>query len=512
MTNAPAASLRDRLARRLTKPGWQLALILAVCACIFWPMLGSSGFAWTEGHRVIPGWEMLERHDWYPATMFGQTYLRKPPGMPWAVALSAMLFGESEWSARAVSALASTLSAVLAWYFGRRWFGTWGGLGAGLAQALCPVWWPPGRGAEIEALNNFGVAMATLPLLDSLIGAHGAKGLKGVRLVLLGALGVIIAVLAKGPGVFPCVAAVIVAACVVRRSARVLLNGVLALYLLSGAAVLGVIAYFAWNQVKPEGAVTQSVTAFMWQEKRIWQIAALAPVALASAIPASFAVLFPWGPDAAKEQIEPRSLLVAKALAIACLVSLITLTVLGIDNPRYAWPALTLLMPLAGYVVAGVYGTFTHSRRLIACIMTAGGPLVAATILFVAGLAYVPLSEARREKVSGRQAGEAIGELLPDGADLWADNAVEARPEVPLYAQRHAAELGKDVRVLWIRSGTGPLPERSSRPVYLLLREDAEDMEVRRYEEAGFRSRLAAVGEQTKTHRYVFRLFQLLDQ
>lgn len=502
--NSGPTTLRALAAQRLERPGWQLALLLLVCAIIYWMMLGSSSLASSEGHRVIPGWEMLERGDWYPGTLFGQGYLRKPPGMPWAVALSAAIFGESEWSARAVSALASTLSVLLAWFFGRRWFGTWGGLGAGLAQAICPVWWPPGRSAEIEALNDLGVALAVLPLVDLLTSVKGS-----VRLALAGSVGLVVAVLAKGPGVLPCVGAVVVAVCAIERSWRVLARPVLVPYVIPALAVLGAIGTAAWLHVKPEGAVTQSVTEFMWQEKRVLQILALTPLALASAIPASFAVLFPWGPDARGEKVNARSLRIAKTLAVACVLSLMVLTALGIDNPRYAWPALTMLMPLAGYATAGVYGFFTPKRRLIARVMTAGGPLAAFMILLIAGLVYVPMSERRRESISGRSAGELFAALVPDGAEIWADSAVEARPEVLEYARRAAGDAGKRVEIRWIRLADAPLPGADAPVTYLLLREDESDMERGRYDEAGLGDRLEAVGEMGRAHRFRFRLYRL---
>ena len=57
--NSGPTTLRALAAQRLERPVWQLALLLLVCAIIYWMMLGSSSLASSEGHRVIPGWEML---------------------------------------------------------------------------------------------------------------------------------------------------------------------------------------------------------------------------------------------------------------------------------------------------------------------------------------------------------------------------------------------------------------------------------------------------------------------
>jgi 4-amino-4-deoxy-L-arabinose transferase-like glycosyltransferase len=76
----PAPPLLSRL--------WvQVVLTLAAACLAQLPWLGSSGLSQSEGHRAIPGWTMLERGNWIVPHLFEQPYLRKPPGMPWAVAL-----------------------------------------------------------------------------------------------------------------------------------------------------------------------------------------------------------------------------------------------------------------------------------------------------------------------------------------------------------------------------------------------------------------------------------------
>src|SRR4051812_44009566 len=103
-------------------PGYLLTLL--ACACIYFPGLGATGFSSTEGHRVIPAWEMLASRDFLVPRMFGQAYLRKPPGMPWAIALSSSIFGETEFAARLVSAVSVTLLCLLIANTAHRWFGS----------------------------------------------------------------------------------------------------------------------------------------------------------------------------------------------------------------------------------------------------------------------------------------------------------------------------------------------------------------------------------------------------
>ena len=130
----------------------QAVLLVAVCCVVYLPGLGATGFSMSEGHRVIPAWEMLddaragEAH-WMVPRMFGTAYLRKPPGVMWAIAGSSAVLGETEFAARLPSAVAATLLALAVWGFSTRWLGWPWGLAAGLAHALLPVLWPSARSA-----------------------------------------------------------------------------------------------------------------------------------------------------------------------------------------------------------------------------------------------------------------------------------------------------------------------------------------------------------------------------
>ncbi len=148
----------------------QAVLLVAVCCAVYLPGLGSTGLSMSEGHRVIPAWEMLDdaragEPHWMVPRMFGTAYLRKPPGVMWAIAGSSAVLGETEFAARLPSALAATLLTLTVWGFSTRWFGSPWGLAAGLAQALLPVMWPSGRSAEIESLHVLTTGVAGLLVL-----------------------------------------------------------------------------------------------------------------------------------------------------------------------------------------------------------------------------------------------------------------------------------------------------------------------------------------------------------
>ena len=71
---------------------WFVALVLmCVGGVVYFFNLGASGFSMSEGHRVAPAWEMLADGDWLMPHMFEQAYMRKPPGMPWAIGILALV-------------------------------------------------------------------------------------------------------------------------------------------------------------------------------------------------------------------------------------------------------------------------------------------------------------------------------------------------------------------------------------------------------------------------------------
>jgi 4-amino-4-deoxy-L-arabinose transferase-like glycosyltransferase len=196
-------------------------VLAAVAALIYLFKLDASGFSMSEGHRVVPGMQMLQDHDWFMPHMFGQAYLRKPPGMPWAIAASMSLLGPTVFAARAVSALSMLIAALASAHFARRWFGSGAGLAAGLAQLLLPWFFESGRAAEIESLNNCATAVATWAAIDLLVNIRSSRPLSSI---LLCTLGVTVAALAKGPASLPVIVASCVAACAVLRTPRALLQ------------------------------------------------------------------------------------------------------------------------------------------------------------------------------------------------------------------------------------------------------------------------------------------------
>ena len=500
----------------------QAVLLVAVCCVVYLPGLGATGFSMSEGHRVIPAWEMLddaragEAH-WMVPRMFGTAYLRKPPGVMWAIAGSSAVLGETEFAARLPSAVAATLLALAVWGFSTRWFGSPWGLAAGLAQALLPVLWPSARSAEIESLHVLTTGVACLVTLHLATHSGQRPAWLVLRTVLLAAC--LLAMLAtKGPAGAPFVGASVVCFLFLARQHGV--PGRAFASLMIAWAVAGTLGIFVLRPTPGvEPAILQGVEHFFWEPGRAVGVLTLAPVVLLTMLPASLAVLFPWGPDAARERasegregggpqcpapesrIGPTS--IARALASLCLLSLMVLTAVGISNPRYGLPACALLAPLVAYVGRGAHGTFVGKRPAIARAMFLGRPWAWPALLLVGAAVYIGVLEPDRRASSGRDAGIALAAHLPDGAEVWADEMIEARPEVLLYAVREAAREGRRVRVRWLKPGF--MPSEHPEGLLLLLREDALVDEVASF---GADGRFGALTEVARgeVHKYTFVL------
>jgi 4-amino-4-deoxy-L-arabinose transferase-like glycosyltransferase len=121
-------------------PRYQLLLLIAVAACIFFVGLGSLPLTEPdEGRNADVAREMLVLHDWITPHYDTLPYLDKPAVFFWLVAGSMRLFGISEWAARLPSALAALGTLLLIWMLARRMFGEGAALAAGLVFVTAPL-------------------------------------------------------------------------------------------------------------------------------------------------------------------------------------------------------------------------------------------------------------------------------------------------------------------------------------------------------------------------------------
>lgn len=477
---------------------WAVALILAVCAAVYWVGLGKNGLSMSEGHRAIPGWEMARSGEWLVPRMFERVYVRKPPGMFWAIAASSKVLGETEFSARAVSALSMTVSALVVFSVVRRWFGNAGGLAAGLAQALTPLWWSVGRSAEIEALNNALTQAACLQVVDAMVrrragaaaSADSGRRSSAGSLVTLASVAICTAgaLLVKGPACASAIGATLLAGVLVMRSARAAFRPSVVVGLVLGAAAFGAWAWMAERAIAGmtidpvAPVVRQSVGDFLFGPGWVAKLPLMPISAIASVMPAGLAMLFVFGRDARSECDAGEEACVAhdaaRVLSLGALFGVGALTLSGVTNPRYAMPVLTLVPATMGYVVWGAFGGFGEKRARIARGLMLGGPARLGVVMLIGAVVTAQVMEQSRARNSGRAAGEALGEALAQRAtvrgeptvEIWADSSIEARPEVLEWCRRKATELGVGVRARWV-SLANVTPAQAA-GVWLLVRSD----------------------------------------
>lgn len=497
--NAVRGSIREVLAGSAAA---QAALLLALCLCLYWIGLGGAGLSMTEGHRAIPGWEMLERGDASVTRLFEQVYLRKPPGMPWAVAAASWVLGETEFAARSVSALSATLSVLAAWWFARRWFRAvwWCGLAAGLAQALSPAFVEPARTAEIEPLFMLGTQVASFALLDVLRG-RASRWWWGM--LVLGAVGACVSLLAKGPAGLPVIgAAVVVGLAMSDRRGRA--AGRIGLFIAGIGLLIAPIAWWLVSRLPDEPAVVQSPSEFLWELSRLPGIALLPLAAIGAAAPASVGLLALFRP---LSPADPEVARFARVLGFSVLVALGVFVVAGVSNPRYAMPALMLAAPLVGPMLsAWLAGDQASGSR-------AGAVRIGTIAAVVSCVVSVVWSESLRrgagQRGSGREAGYMLAQSLVDAGirgpvTLYADGLVEARPEVLWYAKLRAKELGLELRPVWRSSAVRAFEVPAGS--YAVLRTDPAADEVRHL---GIRGTQVAEGTRGQ---YTFVVLRIEDR
>jgi 4-amino-4-deoxy-L-arabinose transferase-like glycosyltransferase len=483
--------------------GWPaLLLVLLLPALLFLPGLGASGFAHSEAFRAQPAWEMLRSHDWLVVRLFEQPYLRKPPGMIWAIALSSSLIGTTEFAARLVSACAMIASAGLCWFFLRRWFGGVAGLVAGLAMTLMPIlsWYPPvSRSAEIEALHNVCVLAGMLVCVDALLGElrvgapHRDKSTAFALVCWAIGLGLAFgaALLTKGPAGLPALLGVLIVGGCVRRSLglsgsrRVWTSLVLGL-------LLGATAFGAWwllaaraLRVLGEPVVTQTPGQFLFEAERLLGILTLPIVVLLAALPHSLLLReLPWRHVAAPA-MSPRAQQLARAIALALGAGVLLSMLVGISNNRYVLPVMMLVPPCCGAAAWWLGMRDSSPARRRARAISWG--LLAIGLSIAIGVIVWRGEVRRATRTSGAPVGRALGEALRQDmrargvtrAQVWGDQMMDTRPEVVIGAVRVAREAGLELTPRWRPltlepqradgSVTPPLPEVGS---YLIVRMD----------------------------------------
>jgi 4-amino-4-deoxy-L-arabinose transferase-like glycosyltransferase len=550
------------------KPFLQLALCLLAALWALLPWLGAGGLNASEGLRVAAGLDFALRQTpitapptddtWLRQTIFEQPYLRKPPGLPWTIASLHEIFGFSQWVFRLPSVLSQLALVILIFTF------TWrivmhvpgadrrhslAALWAGLATALSPLLWEFSRASELESLTITTGAMAALGIL-----AHGfvAQGLlrtrtEGLLWLLIAALGMLGTLLTKGPAMLPVIGACFLAITLVPawmfKGQRALLETAdvrsglltslsqLAALAIGAAAAIALLTLVA-KATGTDDAVKQSPAEFLWARDRITGIATLPFTALATMLPAAFAIAWLFWPRLSNTQITPtlqehlREQTLRRVFIIAATFSLLIFAAAGISNPRYAAPAIVPILLLVGIAVT----RHEHLHRATA-ILQESLPAIAqrlrrwlgfmkntAIVLLIACLIAAPiyayLTNQSRLKNSGRSAALALAPRIKPGGLLYADHALEARAEILLYLRQFASQTTPptSLRPIWLPGLDGQTIMNQGLPkdgaIYLLLRSDGRESEKARFLRDHPTWKLSLL-QQAKVHIFEFELFRV---
>lgn len=484
----PPDAATDPAAARLAwlRPAWvQFLLLLLVCLSLFWFQLGRPGLFDSEAQRVLPGWAMADGVDLFVPHLFERPYARKPPGMPWAVAASAQLLGQTEFAARSVSALSATLLAFLSFVFARRWLGAhfaWAGITAGLAQATLPLMLAPATAAEIEMLHNLWAALAALCVIDLLVGPAASRPMR-IVMAIGAALGTAGMVVTKGPAALPVVGAAAVVGVVLaarnRMPQRGTRAGMVTAALLGGLSLAASVLLEMKRRIAalpPELVVLQDPREFLWNLSRFGSIISLPIVGWAAALPASLGVLLVvprkwWGGQISANPSDSQPFTPAVAVAWTLVAALVVFTVAGVSNARYTMPAMGMLGPSIAAVVMLWLGGSTPGkfvpRATVIC--------VALAILTVAASLIARTSNSTRANGSGERVATTLSNaLLRTDAPLtiWADGVIETRAEIPYYLAALRKKQGRATVVRWWPILTSPPPAQPGD--WYLLRHDKD--------------------------------------
>src|SRR5262245_19228359 len=153
MSSAAPAPERDSVAGQPWWREWDAFFLLVLVVAAYFTRAGVLPIRGEEPTRAQIALEMVERGDWVVPRQQGEPFLIRPPLQNWLIAASCLTFGTWDvWAVRFPSLLATLLTTLLIYGYGRTFLSRLGALAAAAAFATLVAMFQMGRQAETEAL------------------------------------------------------------------------------------------------------------------------------------------------------------------------------------------------------------------------------------------------------------------------------------------------------------------------------------------------------------------------
>ena len=347
---------------RNSNSGMRISLAALLCfvlsLAMHLPWLAITPIAGTEGHRILPAHSMVTTHQWIAPMLFGQPFLTKPPLHHWLIAGSEILSGggpsfeeggpKALFFWRLPSAITgAALCAALAW-FGGRWFGRRAGLISGMCCVGMIAIWGQSQVADIDATNTLFSALAALCFVELLIVQQETNWFW----IIAATLSTTGMMMTKGPAGLPIVLGVwicgVIVALLDKRWIGLAAPGLWIPWIVAGAAIgdwVLVTRHLGHGGVN-EGTKRLFAHSLSGLFDSVFK---MFPLVIAFALPTVVALPLFFRRDIS-DAMDDRDWRLSLALVSSTCISWLICILSGMVNPRYAYPTLVLLCPLAGAI------------------------------------------------------------------------------------------------------------------------------------------------------------------
>ena len=140
---------------------WFIAIIIAIWAFAYLPNLGYRNLRLEEGRRATPAREMIATGEYAKPTLYGDTYLNKPPFFCWLIAICGSIVGEvNPLAARIPSVIAAIGCALCAFRFAPKQLNRESRTIAALLVLASSTLLDKGTLGEIDSFLSLLIAMA----------------------------------------------------------------------------------------------------------------------------------------------------------------------------------------------------------------------------------------------------------------------------------------------------------------------------------------------------------------